>query len=170
MKVAVKDACVLIDLANGGLLDSWFQLGIETFTTDLVIRQVKADHQWQAVSVFVEAGLLHVETLSGEQIERMGQTLAGLRIGVEDQSALFLAIERKAVLITGDCRLRIEAGKHKIDVRGLLWILDELVARGVVPSALAALRLRSMREKGARLPNDECDERLRHWADDGPAR
>ena len=163
MKVAVKDACVLIDLANGGLLDAWFQLGIETFTTDLVIRQVKTDEQWQAVSAFVEAGLLQVETLSGEQIERMGQTLTGLRIGVEDQSALFLAIERQAVLLTGDRRLRIEAGKHNVDVRGLLWILDELVARRVVPPALAALRLQSMREKGARLPGDECEERLRQW-------
>lgn len=170
MKVAVKDACVLIDLANGGLLDAWFQLGIETFTTDLVIRQVKTEHQWQAVSVFIEAGLLEVETLSGEQLEQMGQTLAGLRIGVEDQSVLFLAIERKAVLITGDLRLRIEARKHSIDVRGLLWILDELVARGVIQPALAAVRLRFMRENGAWLPNDECDERFRRWTADRPDR
>ena len=47
MKVAVKDACVLIDLANGGLLEAWFQRGIETHTTDLVARQVKTDRNWQ---------------------------------------------------------------------------------------------------------------------------
>src|SRR5438067_940767 len=167
MKVAVKDACVLIDLVNGGLLDAWFRLGIETFTTDLVIRQVKADLQWKAVSVFIEAGLLRIETLTGEQIERMGRTHADVRLGIEDQSAIFLAIERNAILLTGDRRLRIEAGKHKVDVRGLLWILDELVARSVIPPALAALRLQAMRESGARLPKEECEERLRRWTGGG---
>ncbi len=165
MRVAVKDACVLIDLANGELLDAWFQLGIDTFTTDLVIRQVKAEHQWKAVSAFVEAGLLHVETLTGSQIEQMTDILGGSRIGLEDQSALFLAIERKAILLTGDRRLRLQAGIHHVEVRGLLWVLDELVAHGLVPPSLVAVRLRSMRENGARLPNDECEKRFRQWTD-----
>lgn len=52
MKAAVKDACVLIDLANGGLLESWFQLGIETHTTDLVLRQVMKDSQGESVAAF----------------------------------------------------------------------------------------------------------------------
>jgi len=168
MKVAVKDACVLIDLANGGLLDAWFQLGIETFTTDLVLRQVKTADQWKAVSLFVEAGLLQIETLTGNQIERMSKSLAGLRIGIEDQSALFLAIERGAVLVTGDRRLRIEADKYEVEVRGLLWILDELVGHSVVAPTLAALKLQSMRDQGARLPKDECEKRLQLWTG-GPA-
>ena len=129
MKVAVKDACVLIDLANGGLLDAWFQLGIETHTTDLVVRQLKTDRHWQAVSVFVEAGLLRVTTLSGEQIVQMQQDLGGLPVGVEDRTVLFLALELDAILITGDRRLRIEGLRRKLEVRGLLWILDEMVAR-----------------------------------------
>lgn len=40
MKIAVKDANVLIDMAVGGLLESWFQLDIQTCTTDIVWRQV----------------------------------------------------------------------------------------------------------------------------------
>lgn len=163
MKVAVKDACVLIDLANGGLLDAWFQLGIETFTTDLVIRQVKTAHQWQAVSGFIEAGLLQIQTLSGEQIERMTQRFVGLRIGVEDQTVLFLAIEQNAVLITGDRRLRLEGTKQKVDVRGLLWVLDELIERGVLAPRLAAVKLNVMREQGAFLPSEECEKRLGLW-------
>ena len=163
MKVAVKDACVLIDLANGGLLDAWFQLGIETFTTDLVLRQVKTEQQWQAVSPFVKIGALRVETLSGSEIERMSESLGGIGMGVEDQSVLFLAIERKAILITGDRRLRIEADKCQVDVRGLLWVLDELVAKAVLAPALAALKLQSMRQQGARLPDDECQKRVQSW-------
>ncbi len=170
MKVAVKDACVLIDLANGDLLDAWFRLGIETFTTNLVIRQVKTDHQWKAVSVFIEAGLLRIETLTGDQLERMEEMLPSPRIDAADRSALFLAIEQGAVLLTGDRRLRIEAERREIEVRGVLWILDELVARDVLPPALAALRLQAMRDEGARLPADECETRLRQWTSDDISR
>ena len=112
MKVAVKDACVLIDLANGGLLEAWFQRGIETHTTDLVARQVKTDRNWQAVSGFIKAGLLKVATLTGEQIERMHDELGTLPVGLEDQTALFLAMELNAILLTGDRRLRLEGLKR----------------------------------------------------------
>src|SRR6266478_6066516 len=163
MKVAVKDACVLIDLANGGLLDAWFQLGIETFTTDLVLRQVKAEHQWKIVSPFVEAGLLKVQTLSGDQLHRMNQSLEGSRIGIEDRTVLFLAIEQDAILITGDRRLRIEATARKLDVRGLLWVLDELVGRGAIAPKLAAVRPQLMREQGAFLPSADSEKRIESW-------
>jgi hypothetical protein len=39
MKIAVKDANVLIDLIEADLLGLWFQLGIETHTADLVVRE-----------------------------------------------------------------------------------------------------------------------------------
>ena len=163
MKVAVKDACVLIDLANGGLLEAWFQLGIETHTTDLVARQVKTDHNWQAVSGFIEAGLLKVTTLTGEQVERMYHELGTLPVGLEDQTALFLAMELNAILLTGDRRLRLEGLKRRIEVRGLLWILDELVTKQLLPPRLAAVKLRSMVAEGAFLPRDECEKRFQAW-------
>ena len=36
MRIAVQDANVLIDLELAGLFDLWFQLGVETHTTDLI--------------------------------------------------------------------------------------------------------------------------------------
>ena len=41
MKVAVKDANVLIDLVEGDLLGLWFRLGIETYVPDLVLDEIK---------------------------------------------------------------------------------------------------------------------------------
>jgi hypothetical protein len=163
MKVAVKDACVLIDLANGGLLDAWFQLGIETHTTDLVVRQVKTDRHWQAVSVFIKAGLLKVASLTGEQVAQMQKDLGGLPVGVEDRTVLFLAMELDAILITGDRRLRIEGLRRKLEARGLLWILDEMVARQKLTQKLAAAKLRLIVSEGAFLPRDECEKRFRAW-------
>ncbi len=163
MKVAVKDACVLIDLANGGLLDAWFQLGIETHTTDLVVRQLKPDRHWQAVSAFVEAGLLKVTTLRGEQMIHMHKELGSLPVGVEDQTVLFLALELNAILITGDRRLRLEGLRRNLEVHGLLWILDEMLVRHKLTPKLAAAKLRLILGEGAFLPQDECEKRFRAW-------
>lgn len=164
MRVAVKDACVLIDLANGGLLEAWFQLGIETHTTDLVIRQVKSDPHWQAVSSFVKAGLLTVATLSGNQMERMLEEIGGLSVGIEDQTALFLAMELDAILLTGDRLLRLEGLKRQVEVHGILWILDQLVASHILTPKLAAVKLQHMLDEGAFLPAEECKKRLGKWS------
>lgn len=162
-RVAVKDACVLIDMANGGLLDLWFQLGIETHTTDLVVRQVKTDQQWQMVSTFIDAGTLKVTTLNGKQVEQMQRDFGALPVGVEDKSVMFLALELKAVLLTGDRRLRLEGLHRKLEVRGMLWILDELLAKQRLTPKLAAAKLRLILDGGAFLPQDECDKRFRAW-------
>jgi predicted nucleic acid-binding protein len=168
VKVAVKDACVLIDLANGGLLAAWFELGIETHTTDLVLRQVKAERHWPLISGLVADGRLKVATLTGEEMERLLRELGGLPVGLEDQTALFLALELEATLLTGDRRLRLEGLKRRVQVHGVLWILDLLVARKVVAPRLAAEGLRLMLEAGAFLPADECEQRLRVWEGGGP--
>jgi hypothetical protein len=164
MRVAVKDACVLIDLANGGLLEAWFRLDIETHTTDLVLRQVRRDEQWQRVSGFVEAGWLKVTTLSGEQVEAMCEEFAGLPIGVEDQSVLFVAMQMEdAILLTGDRRLRIEGLRRELEVKGVLWVLDQVVEKGVMSPALAAEKLRLILDSGSYLPLEECEARFRRW-------
>ncbi len=164
MQVAVKDACILIDLANGGLLDQWFQLGIETFTTDLVLRQIANPAQRKEVDAFVTAKRLKVITLNGAQIEAMVSELGHLRIGLADQTVLYLALEMEnAILLTGDRRLRLEGLRRSVEVRGLLWALDELVAKRLLPPKLAAGKLKKMKEQGAYLPPDEFRQRLARW-------
>ena len=128
-----------------------------------ILQPLRRLNNWQAVSGFIEAGLLKVATLTGEQIERMHDELDSLPVGLEDQTALFLAMELGAILLTGDRRLRLEGLKRKIEVRGVLWILDELVTKQLLPSRLAAVKLRSMITDGAFLPRDECEKRFQAW-------
>ena len=164
MKVAVKDACVLIDLANGGLLDAWFKLGVETYTTDLVLRQIKDEKQWVAVEPFEKKGLLKVETLTGDEVLEMREVFNHLPVGIEDQSVLFLAMKLHAILLTGDRRLRIEGLHKSLEVRGVLWVLDELVAKKQLGPKLAAEKLKDILAEGAFLPEDECKKRFSAWA------
>ncbi len=106
MRIAVKDASILIDLAEGDLLGLWFQLKIDTHTTDLVLREVKQETQWQRVSPFVDAGLLQVHATAAAQIAAVVTFSQTHGISLPDASGVLLARRLQACLLTGDRRLR----------------------------------------------------------------
>jgi hypothetical protein len=67
-------------------------------------------------------------------------------------------------------RLRLESvatlvwNTHaSLDVRGVLWILDELEHQKILSPAELFTALTAMLKAGARLPEDECDKRLARW-------
>ncbi len=163
MRIAVKDASILIDLAEGDLLGLWFQLKIETHTTDLVLREVKQEALWQRVSPFVDAGLLQVHPTAATEIPAVVLFSQAHNISLPDASGVFLARRLKAYLLTGDRRLRRTAEAEEIEAHGLLWILDRLVEHAALARADAAQRLEKMLAAGSRLPPAECATRLRTW-------
>ena len=165
MRIAVKDASILIDLAEGDLLGLWFQLKIETHTTDLVLREVKQETQWLRVSPFFDAGLLQTHATAPANMAAMVEFSREHGISLPDASGVLLARQLKAFLLTGDRRMRRTAAAEKIEAHGLLWIMDLLVEREVLPRAEAARRLRQILAAGSRLPADECEARLKAWRD-----
>lgn len=106
MRIAVKDASILIDLAEGDLLGLWFRLEIETHTTDLVLREVKHEAQWRRVSPFVDAKLLQVHPTAAADIGAVVAFSQTHGISLPDASGVFLARRLQACLLTGDRRLR----------------------------------------------------------------
>ncbi len=163
MRIAVKDASILIDLAEGDLLGLWFQLKIETHTTDLVLREVRQESQWRRVAAFVDAGLIQTHKTEGAEIAAVAVFAQGNGISLADASGVLLARRLKAFLLTGDRRMRRTGQAEDVEVRGVLWILDQLVERGVLPKAEAATRLEAICAAGSRLPRSECETRLKVW-------
>ena len=163
MKVAVKDANVLIDLMDVDLLGLWFRIGIETHTTDLVIHEIKRPDQSRVISALVQAGNLKVHTLDAKGLIAVSARAALLRVSLADASAISLAEEKSAILLSGDRRVRAGGKELGLEVRGLLWVFDELVKRSLLLPADAASRLKRVLVAGARLPESECEERLRLW-------
>ncbi|WP_414664201.1 hypothetical protein [Horticoccus sp. 23ND18S-11] len=163
MRIAVKDASILIDLAEGDLLGLWFQLKIETHTTDFVLGEVRREAQWQAVSAFVDAGLIHKHTTAAPDLPEIVTYAQGNGISLADASAVLLALRLKADLLTGDRRMRITAKADNVAVRGVLWVLDQLVEESVLPKRDAIERLERICAAGSRLPKEECEARIRAW-------
>jgi predicted nucleic acid-binding protein len=164
MKIAVKDANVLIDLEIAGLLDLWFQLGHQTLTTDLVVGQLKVGQHKEILS-HVSNGNINVHKCSGEFLVRAFDLMTQIGYGpdIADCSVLLLAIDSGAMLLSGDKPLRKGAVKHEVEVHGTLWILDQLIAANLLSRLTAVAKLEHLIEQDSYYPPNECQHRLRKW-------
>jgi predicted nucleic acid-binding protein len=84
---------------------------------------------------------------------------------LEDCSVLQLALQKKAVLLTGDNKLRNHANKCKVDAHGILWLMDLFLEEKLLNFATAADCLDRLMKSNPRLPNDECQRRKKIWAE-----
>lgn len=166
MKIVVHDASVLIDLAACEFLGPWFGLGLEMRTTSLVWREVNRKNQKARLQRYVDEGSLGIEPINAEAMTGVVNLHAEVpsKITLEDASALYIAEKRKAILLTGDKGLRQYAADHGIEVHGMLWVIDTLVARGAILPSVAAERLEWLTCQGTcRLPKQDCSQRIKKW-------
>jgi hypothetical protein len=95
MKVAVKDANVFIDLESMGLLDLWFQLGIETITSSFVVMELENGGHHNALAC-IRAGLAFEAVISGEEMAGefadFLEEFPGSGMSDADLSVLYLAV------------------------------------------------------------------------------
>lgn len=102
--------------------------------------------------------------LSGEELSRIPELSASYpRPSPKDLSLLVVAREDGGTLITGDGALRDAASSEGLPVRGLLWVLDQLVEEGITSEPRAASALQEMLKAGSRLPASAVEKRLRRW-------
>ena len=68
-RIYIHDACVLLDLIEGDLLDLWFQLGFETRTTHLVYQEILEEEQFSLLQTYVDADKLILESIAGIEVK-----------------------------------------------------------------------------------------------------
>ena len=157
--LCVVDANILIDLHTGGLLWEFFRLPFRLVAPDVIIAELHDPNG----EMLTEHGL-QSETLSGAQVQEVASLVARhRRVSANDLFALVLARTLKAMLLTGDRRLRQIAAQQGVVVHGTLWVLDEMVQLEVIAPPQAAQALEQMLAQGSRLPQAECQRRLRQW-------
>ena len=147
MKVAVKDANVLIDMAEADLLDLWFSLGIPTHTTDLVLAEMDETRQRTHIAPFVASRQLRIHPVSATNLVKTAILANNHRISPADASALLLSKRLKAILLTGDGRLRKVAGLQSVEVKGVLWIFDHLTVAAAVERFEVAIKKDSAKRR-----------------------
>ncbi len=157
--VCVIDTNVLFDAVAGGILPDLFGLACVFLITDIAVREVRTI----PLPDLLDLGL-EIRELTGVQVLEMLE-LRGKNapLSIADLSVLVLARQTGAVLLSGDGPLRTVARREGVEVHGILWVLDRLVAGGVLSGRRAAEVIGVMRQNGSRLPEEECERRIRAW-------
>jgi hypothetical protein len=158
-RIYISDTNIWIDFGRAGLLDALFALPFTFVSTDFVVSELghpDPNGLVQRGLVVQDLNEAEVESLFGLMAEHGNSSLA-------DVSCYLVAKAQGHPLLTGDGRLRKQAIKDGLQVHGALWLLDELVAHAVITPAIAAAALQSMLDQGARLPANECSQRIAKW-------
>ncbi|MGN6163139.1 MAG: hypothetical protein ACTHOF_01230 [Flavisolibacter sp.] len=158
-EIVIKDACILFDLVDLDLLGHFFSLAVMAMTTPQVIGEITDEQQLQAVSAYIDNGLLQVDN-SGEYeaILKISEGYPGL--STADSSVLELALRKDAIIFSSDGLLRKISTRKELTVRGVLWIIEQLYTEGIITKDMALEKLQVYSEINARAPKKEIDKLL----------
>lgn len=158
-RLLVTDASIWIDLERTQLTARALRLPFEYVAPDLILGELGVEERDRLLAMGVCE-----EQLSGEEVLQIIELAGQYREpGIEDLSVLVLARRLHAVALTGDAGLRRAAEAEGLEVHGMLWLLDQMVASGVMRPGAAAEALAEMVAKGSRLPTSTCAAYQRKW-------
>ena len=155
----IIDANILIDLSQGGVLPYLFRLPIQVEAPTVVLDEMIEPDR----NILLEMGVKQSDLTAEQILEAARMNAADTHLSLGDCSAFIAARDEKIALLTGDRRLRKRAEETGIEVHGVLWILGEIEAAGLLTGPALAASLRRMLEEGARLPAEECAQRFKRW-------
>lgn len=162
--IAIKDANILIDCVDIDLLTVVFKLPITFKTTDFIWAEIISDKQRRTIQPFIKNGRLIIEKFSAQEIGEIS-TLSQQHSGIsfEDSSAMYLAQKQSAILLSGDGKLRKVCQAAKIRVHGIIWLLDQVHATGIISAGEACDKIKRLQVANSRLPRLAIQERIKRW-------
>jgi len=150
--ILLSDANVLIDLGyvNGiGLLPSI--AGTEVL--DIVLQECEHPNQPGLIEE-VKASGITVVTVEMDWLAAANRYKNGL-LSLQDRLNIHYAKEFERTLLAGDRPIREMCRQESIDIKGSLWLVDEVLKRGLVAPSELLRWLEVWPEKGRRLPKEE---------------
>ena len=163
MRIVVSDTCCMIDLRKAGLLEAFLDLPYQFVMPDTLFHD-----EWLCLSEQEKARLqekgLEVRELPGPLVSRAYQHRNEHNpLALNDCFALALAEDiDQSILMSGDKALRRVADEAGIEVRGILWIVDELDNNHTVNLQRLYDVLQLFKEdRNVYLPEEEITRRLK---------
>jgi predicted nucleic acid-binding protein len=165
MRIVINDANILIDLVHLDFTEVFFQVeNLELKTTDFVFEEL-LEEQKIIVNRFVAEGRLEIlESVEDDLIEIVNIKSQTTGLSFEDCSVWYFAQKTNGILLTGDGKLRRQSIQSGIEVKGILYIFDELLNQGLITFEFALLKINQLYELNDRLPIEAKDERIESWS------
>ena len=164
MRIVINDANILIDLADLEMLSIFSQLNYEMYSTDFILEELN-QNQRELVDTLIESQrLIIIETNEVDDFSGISNLLEKTNgLSFEDCSVWYYSKKMNGTLLTGDGKLRKQAEKDEVEVRGIIFIFDEIVSQNLLYPAEAAIKLNQLKQLNARLPRHELDKRISIW-------
>lgn len=165
MQLLISDTNILIDMEEGELITLFFNLPYKFCVPDVLYYEELQDQHTHLCDFGLGLRELTPESLSQVPIMREKYT----RPSTNDVFALLLARQESCPLLSGDKDLREAAESEGVEVRGTLWIVEELVRQNIIDTSQAITAYEKMRAAGRRLPWIEASRRISRLAKKGGA-
>jgi|APSaa5957512622_1039677.scaffolds.fasta_scaffold191729_1 predicted nucleic acid-binding protein len=157
--LTISDANVIIDIEKGELTSALFSLSNMSFFVPDVLFEKEL---YEKHSHLKERGL-NLCKLSGDSVAEVFKLAQQHgKVSSLDLFALQLAIEKSAILLTGDKALRKVAEKYKVECHGTLWLVELMVKQRIIKQTVAANAYKMMEDAGSRLPWKDAVSRLKN--------
>ncbi|MCQ2412186.1 MAG: hypothetical protein MJ057_04450 [Sphaerochaetaceae bacterium] len=163
--LVVSDTNIFLDLISVDLMDEFFELPFEIFSTDFVIDEIKKPEEREFIQRYIDHKKLKIRDFEFNEIIQISNLEAncGNNASFPDCSVWYLAKKIKGILLTGDAKLRRVATADNVKVSGILFVFDKLVEYDVIDHQTGAERLKRLLQINIRLPRSECVNRIEMW-------
>ena len=84
----------------------------------------------------------------------------------EDCSVWYYSKKLVGALLTGDGKLRKQATKEGVEVRGIIFIFDEILKQNLITFQIAIEKITQLSLINNRLPKKEIDLRIKSWKEE----
>lgn len=165
VQVVISDSSCLIDLRKASLLDVFLRLPYELLIPNTLFEEELLKFSAAQKKALLRGGLKVVD-LPGERVLRAREIARELpHLSVHDGFACALAESRPGcILLTGDGLLRAFARRQRIEVHGVLWVIDELHVHKVSTAGTLHTALQVLAgDPTVRLPPQELTAYLKRY-------
>ncbi|NWL79580.1 DUF3368 domain-containing protein [Pseudomonas taiwanensis] len=156
MRLLISDANILIDLEEGQLLEQLFQLPYQFSVPDILYAEELEDQHSHLLDRGLRLGELNPTSMR-YALELTARVAGPSR---NDCFALALARQEQCPLLSGDLALRKTAEREAVEVRGTVWVVEELIHHQIISIDMARAAYERMRANARRLPWEQALRRL----------
>lgn len=164
MTLLIHDANVLIDLIDIDLLDLALDLPYGMTMTDLVYGEIEDPKQSHVLATCITKKRIRVITSTTKEMDVIIASMkSSSSLSLADCSVLYHADILDGIVITGDRKVRKEAGSRNIKVHGTPWILMQLVEAKRLCPLDAITKMDLLLAVNPRLPREKCEDLKKMW-------
>ncbi len=157
MKIIVNDTNILIDLIKLNLLQDFVQLPCKIHTLDLVIAEI-TDPQ-QAYEINSIRDHLIIGQIAPDEYTAILR-LQKKNLSFTDCAVLYYTQKTGGILVSGDAPLRKTAGELAIEVKGILFIFEQLIHHDIIDISTAIRKLKHLMLINPRAPKKLIEEKI----------